>query len=135
MESRACYRSAWTRTSAIRRPLALIAALSGLIAIGAVLLIDPDSPPAVGLVIAAIAVCSGSTAAVLLVSLPLGEPRRSRRVTASALRRGIEVTAVVGLLLLLGVVDGLTLITGGFVVLGFVVAEVILSTRPRRASR
>jgi hypothetical protein len=45
------------------------------------------------------------------------------------------VTAVVGLLLLLRVVDGLTVITGGFVVLGFVVAEVILSARPRRATR
>jgi hypothetical protein len=54
---------------------------------------------------------------------------------APALRRGIEVTAVVGLLLLLRVVDGLTVITGGFIVLGFVVAEVIVSARPRRASR
>ena len=73
--------------------------------------------------------------AALLVSLPLGEPRRGRRAVAPALRRGIEVTAVVGLLLLLRVVDGLTLITGGFIVLGFIVAEVILSARPRRASR
>jgi len=88
----------------------------------------------VGLVIAAIAVCSGATVAALLVSLPF-EPRRSRRAVAPALRRGIEVTAIVGLLLLLRVVDGLTVITGGFIVLGFMVAEVILSARPRRASR
>jgi hypothetical protein len=113
----------------------LIAALSGLIAIGAVLFIDPDAPLAVGLVIAAIAVCSGATMATLLLSLPAGDGRRSRRAVTPALRRGIEVTAVVGLLLLLRVVDGLTLITGGFVVLGFMVAEVILSARPRRASR
>ena len=73
--------------------------------------------------------------AALLVSLPLGESRRSRRAVAPALRRGIEVTAIVGLLLLLRVVDGLTVITGGFIVLGFIVAEVILSARPRRASR
>jgi hypothetical protein len=73
--------------------------------------------------------------AALLVSLPLGEPRRSRRAVAPALRRGVEVTAIVGLLLLLRVVDGLTVITGGFIVLGFMVAEVILSARPRRASR
>lgn len=79
--------------------------------------------------------CSGATVAALLVSLPLGEPRRGRRAAAPALRRGIEVTAIVGLLLLLRVVDGLTLITGGFIVLGFIVAEVILSARPRRASR
>lgn len=73
--------------------------------------------------------------AALLVSLSLGEPRRSRRAAAPALRRGMEVTAIVGLLLLLRVVDGLTVITGGFIVLGFMVAEVILSARPRRASR
>jgi len=109
--------------------------LSGLIAIGAVVFIDPDVPLAVGLVIAAVAVCSGATVAALLVTLPLGEPRRSRRAVAPAVRRGIEVTAVVGLLLLLRVVDGLTLITGGFIVFGFIVAEVILSARPRRASR
>jgi len=109
--------------------------VSGLIAIGAILFIDPDVPLAVGLVIAAIAVCSGAAVAALLVSLPLGEPRRSRRAVAPALRRGIEVTAIVGLLLLLRVVDGLTVITGGFIVLGFMVAEVILSARPRRASR
>ena len=73
--------------------------------------------------------------AVLMLSLPLGEPRRSRRAAAPALRRGIEVTAIVGLLMLLRVVDGLTVITGGFVVMGFIVAEVILSARPSRASR
>lgn len=70
-----------------------------------------------------------------MLSLPLGERRRSRRAAAPALRRGIEVTAVVGLLMLLRVVDGLTAITGGFVVMGFVVAEAILSARPSRASR
>lgn len=85
--------------------------------------------------IAAIAVCSGATLATLLLSLPAREGRRSRRAVAPALRRGIEVTTVVGLLLLLRVVDGLTVITGGFIVLGFMVAEVILSARPRRASR
>jgi hypothetical protein len=73
--------------------------------------------------------------AALLVTLPLGQPRRARRAIAPALRRGIEVTAVVGLLLLLRVVDGLTVLTGGFIVLGVVVAEVILSARPRRATR
>lgn len=112
-----------------------IAALSGLIAVAAILFVDPDAPPAVGLVIAAIAVCSGASVAALLLSLPAGDGRRGRRAVAPALRRGIEVTAVVGLLLLLRVVDGLTLITGGFIVLGFIVAEIILSARPRRASR
>jgi hypothetical protein len=99
------------------------------------LAIDPDVPLAVGLVIAAVAVCSGALAAALLLSLP--SPGRGRRqpAAAPALRRGIEVTTIVGLLLLLRVVDGLTLITGGFIVLGFFVAELILSARPSAPSR
>lgn len=99
------------------------------------LAIDPNVPLAVGLVIAAVAVCSGAVAAVLLLSLRSADRRGRRRASAPALRRGIEVTAIVGLLLLLRVVDGLTLITGGFVVSGFLVAEVILSARPPRTSR
>jgi hypothetical protein len=96
---------------------------------------DPDVPLAVGSVIAAVAVCSGALAAALLLSVPApGRGRRQRRA-AAALRRGIEVTAIVGLLLLLRVVDGLTVITGGFIVLGFLVAEVILSARPSAPSR
>lgn len=95
---------------------------------------DPDVPLAVGIVIAAVAVCAGAVAAALLLSISAGQDRR-RRAVAPALRRGIEVTAIVGLLLLLRVVDGLTVVTGGFIVLGFVVAEVILSTRPRASTR
>jgi hypothetical protein len=96
---------------------------------------DPDVLFAVGSVIAAVAVCSGALAAALLLSVPApGRGRRQRRA-AAALRRGIEVTAIVGLLLLLRVVDGLTVITGGFIVLGFLVAEVILSARPSAPSR
>lgn len=95
---------------------------------------DPDVPLAVGIVIAAVAVCAGAVAAALLLSVSTAGGLRQRAVR-TALRRGIEVTAIVGLLLLLRVVDGLTVITGGFIVLGFLVAEVILSTRPRAASR
>jgi hypothetical protein len=100
-----------------------------------VLFIDPEVPLAVGLVIAAVAVCSGAASTLLLLAVPVTEGRRRQRAAAPALRRGIEVAAVVGLLLLLRVVDGLTLITGGFVVLGFLVAEVILSARPTPSSR
>jgi hypothetical protein len=96
---------------------------------------DPDLPLAVGLVIAAVAVCAGALSAALLLAVPAAARGRGRRALAPALRRGIEVTAIVGLLLLLRVVDGLTVITGGFIVLGFLVAEVILSARPRAASR
>ena len=102
---------------------------------GAVLASDPDVPLAVGIVIAAVAVCAGAVAAGLLLSVPSSGRGRRRGAIAPALRRGTLVTAVVGLLLLLRVVDGLTVITGGFVVLGFVVAEIILSTRPRASTR
>jgi Zn-dependent protease len=97
--------------------------------------IEPDVPLAVGLVIAAIAVCSGAIAGALLLSVPTSDRGRHKRAVAPSLRRAIEVTAIVGLVLLLRVVDGLTVITGGFIVLGFLVAEVILSARPGRASR
>jgi hypothetical protein len=96
---------------------------------------DPDVPLAVGLVIAAASVCSGALTAAVLLSVPLGEGGRRRRPASTALRRGIEVTAVVGVLLVLRVIDGLTIVTGGFIILGFAVAEVILSARPTRASR
>jgi hypothetical protein len=115
--------------------LALVAIASALIAIGSIVAVDPDVPLAIGVVIAAVAVCFGAIAAALLLSFPLGESGRRQRPTAPALRRGIEVTAIVGLLLLLRVVDGLTVITGGFVVMGFLVAELVLSARPNRASR
>jgi len=112
-----------------------LAVLSALIAAGAVLAFDPDVPLAVGLVIAAVAVCTGAISAALLLTFSATAGSRRRRAVAPALRRGIEVTAIVGLLLLLRVVDGLTVITGGFIVLGFSVAEAILSTRPRASSR
>jgi hypothetical protein len=100
-----------------------------------ILAIDPDAALAIGLVMASIAVCCGALAALLLLGVGEGGSRRHERATAPALRRGIEVTAVVGLLLVLRVVDGLTVITGGFIVLGFLAAEAILAARPGRASR
>ncbi|TME69197.1 MAG: hypothetical protein E6I48_16045 [Chloroflexi bacterium] len=99
------------------------------------LTIDPDVALAVGFVIAAVAVGSGALFAAVLLSVPTSGRARRLRAAAPALRRGIEVTAVVGLLLLLRIVDGLTVITGGFIVLGFLVAEVILSARPAAPSR
>ena len=115
--------------------MALVAIASAVIAGGSILAVDPDVPFAIGVVIAAVAVCAGAVVAAVLLSIPLGESRRRQRPAAPALRRGIEVTAIVGLLLLLRVVDGLTVVTGGFVVAGFLVAEAILSARPSRASR
>lgn len=112
----------------------MVAAGSAVVAVAAIFGLDPDVPLAVGLVIAATSVCAGATAATLLLSLPAAG-RRRQRAAAPALRRGIEITGIVGLLLLLRVVDGLTPITAGFIIVGFLVAEVILSARPTRTSR
>jgi hypothetical protein len=92
---------------------------------------DPDTGAAIAFVIVAVSACAGALATGLMVWVVRTGHRRRER----ALRRGIEVTAIVGLLLLLRVVDGLTVITGGFIVAGFLVAEAILSARPSRASR
>jgi hypothetical protein len=97
------------------------------------LVFEPDAPFAVALMILALSLSAGAVASAVMLSL-VGRGRRRRR-SAPALRRGIEVTAIVGLLLLLRVVDGLTLITGGFIVLGFFVAELILSARSSAPSR
>lgn len=57
-------------------------------------------------------------------------PRRRRPRRLVAVRRGVEIGALVAALGLLRAVDGLTVITGGFVVAGFVLAELVLSARP-----
>lgn len=99
------------------------------------LVVDPDVPLAVGLVIASLSVCAGAASSAVLLSMPPPERGRRPRPVAPALRRGAEIAAIVGLLLVLRVVDGLTVITGGFIVLGFLIAEAIISARPRPSTR
>jgi heme O synthase-like polyprenyltransferase len=93
---------------------------------------DPTDPLAVAAVVGSSAVALGS--AVALVGLAVEErdaalarPRSRRPDRARALRRGLEVGALVAALGLLRAVDGLSLITAGFVVAGFVLAELVLS--------
>src|SRR5437667_315679 len=52
-------------------------------------------------------------------------PRSPRRFRA--VRRGLEIGALLAALGLLRAIDGLTVITGGFVVAGFALAELVLS--------
>jgi len=114
----------------------LLFALAGLGVVAFVVLTrDPSEPLAVGALIAGASLFVASATA--LVSLTLeerwavrarprgGEPRRRR-----ALRRGLSVGALVAALALLRAVDGLTILTGGFVVAGFALAELVLSARP-----
>ena len=64
----------------------------------------------------------------------LVRPRRRRPEIVRAVRRGIEVGALVAALGLLRAVDGLSLITGGFVVVGLALAELVLTARPSAGS-
>ena len=100
---------------------------------------DPTEPLAVAGVIGASAV--GIACAVAFVGMAVEErdaglarPRRRRPRRLIAVRRGLEVGALVAALGLLRAVDGLTIITAGFVVAGFVLAELVLSARPAARS-
>jgi hypothetical protein len=100
---------------------------------------DPTEPLAVAAVVGGCAVALAC--AVALVGLAVEErdaavarPRRRHPQRAAAVRRGIEVGALVAALGLLRAVDGLSLITGGFVVAGFALAEIVLTARPAARS-
>ena len=90
---------------------------------------DPEEPWAVGIFIVAV----GTAAAILAAWLQLRRAatrRRAARVEAVAGRRGLEVGAVVALILWLRAVDGLSLVTAAFVIATFAAAEYVLAARP-----
>jgi heme O synthase-like polyprenyltransferase len=96
---------------------------------------DPTEPLAVAAVVGGSAI--GIACAVALIGVAVEErdaalarPRRRRPERAPAVRRGVEVGALLAALGLLRAVDGLSMITGGFVVAGFVLAELVLTARP-----
>ena len=99
---------------------------------------DPTEPLAVVAVIGAAAIAAASVSALVGVTLGARSATpRSRRASAHtgrALRRGIEIGAFVAALGLLRAADGLTVITGGFVLAGLVLAELVLSARPAAQS-
>jgi hypothetical protein len=94
------------------------------------LTLDPEQPLAVAAFIAAV----GGGAAAFATWLQVRAARSRRRGAgargAIAGRRGLEVGAVVALLLWLRAVDGLSLITAAFVVLTFVATEFVLTAGP-----
>jgi hypothetical protein len=96
---------------------------------------DPSEPLAVAGVVTAAAVAIACAVALVGVAVEerdaaVARPRRRYPRRLPALRRGVEVGALVAALGLLRAVDGLSLITGGFVVAGFVLAELVLTARP-----
>lgn len=93
---------------------------------------DPDGPVSVALVVGAGAVAVGALAAAVFVRLGgRGAPRGTRRGAAAArgVRRGTMVGSAIGLMAILRVLDGLTVLTAIFVIAPFVVAEAVLSSR------
>jgi hypothetical protein len=100
---------------------------------------NPTEPFAVAAVVGGSAIAIACVVALVGVAVEerdaaLASPRRRHPQRARAARRGIEVGALVAALGLLRAVDGLSLITGGFVVAGFVLAELVLTARPAARS-
>jgi len=86
----------------------------------------------VGLVVAGAGIAIGALVAAVLVSGGTRQVRRGRKrdaAVATGLRRGAMAGCSLGLIALLRVLDGLTPLTAIFVIVPFVVAEVVLSTR------
>ena len=107
-----------------------VVALAAL-AIGAAIVLtrDPEEAWAVAAVIVALGASAGAIVSVLLLRWsPRGRGAAVRRATAA--RRGVEVAVATALLLWLRAVDGLSPVTGGFVLAAFVLAEAVLSARP-----
>ena len=100
---------------------------------------DPTEPLAVAAVVGGSSIAIACAVALIGVAVEerdagRARPRRRRPERAPAVRRGVEVGVLLAALGLLRAVDGLSLITGGFVVAGFVLAEVVLTGRPTARS-
>lgn len=94
---------------------------------------DPEEPFAVATAVASLAIAAGAMGAAAALWLAAGRTTRGRRTRGGsrrgALRRGAELGGAVGLLALLRAMDGLTPVTGAFIVLAFVIAEAVVSAR------
>ncbi|HEY8657115.1 MAG TPA: hypothetical protein VIN34_10330 [Candidatus Limnocylindria bacterium] len=108
-----------------------IAAAAGAVTLVVVATRDPDQMATVLAAIAAAAVAAGALAAAGLVTIAARGRRGAARdrSTLRAVRRGTIVGAILGLVALLRVIDGLTPLTAAFVVGAFLLAEVVLSAR------
>ena len=108
-----------------------IAALAGLAIAGlTIVLRDPDQPFAVAALVAGIGLGVGAASArALLAFAKGGRSARARHEQRRALRRGVGLGAIAGILLALRTIDGFTPLTAGFVLLAFALAEVALTAR------
>jgi len=115
----------------VRGPGLLVLA-SLVVALVVVLARDPEEPWAVAGLIVSIGLATGAGAYAWQQRSPrAGERRRAPRpLRRDALRRAAESGAIVTALLWLRAVDGLSPLTGIFVLASFVVAELVVSARP-----
>ena len=116
------------------RSLAVLAVVALATSVAIVLTRDPEETASVAAFIASTSVAVAALAAVGLSRRAPGR-RRAPRARLVAARRAVEIGAVVGALLLLRVVDGLSVVTALFVVAAFGAAEAVLVARPRTPTR
>ena len=117
------------------RGLALVGVGGILLAVAVGLLRDPEEAWAVAAVIVALAVAAGAFATLAQLRAPRGGRGRAGAAhRGRALRRGLEIGAMVALILWLRAIDGLSVITAAFVIATFVVTEAVLSA-PSASSR
>jgi hypothetical protein len=107
-----------------------------LAGIGAVIFVvltrDPTEAFAVAAVVGGSSIAVACAVALLGVAVEerdaaVARPRPRRPHRVPPVRRGFEIGALVAVLGLLRAIDGLTVITGGFVIAGFALAELVLS--------
>lgn len=105
--------------------LALIVSLG---TIGTLILTQEPQGAAILAFVVALAVAAGALATLLLLRwTAAGRSARARSSRARAVRRGIGIGAVFGLIAGLQAIGGLTPLTALFVVLSFAVAEYVLT--------
>jgi len=110
---------------------ALLVAISLAVAVAIVLVADPEQPWAVAVLVASVGVAVGAGAFGWQLRSPPGRRRGPRPRRADVLRRAAGIGAIAALLLWLRAVDGLSVLTAAFVVGSFVLAELVLTTRPQ----
>jgi len=94
------------------------------------LTLDPEQAWAVALFILALGGAAAAFVTLLQLRRAAARRRVPRAVALVAGRRGLEAGAAVAILLWLRAVDGLSLVTAAFVIVTFVVAELVLAARP-----
>ena len=114
----------------VRGP-AVIVVLSIAGAVAVVLLTDPEQPWAVAVLVASLGLAVGAGAFGWQLRAPRGRRRGPRPHRADVLRRAAGIGAIATLLLWLRAVDGLSILTAAFVIGSFLLAELVLTTRPQ----